>query len=138
MAQKVYVLMLHVGESKLGAVINAVAGEASIVSVAPTKESAEIQGLPKISRFVSGKKDKGISGKDLLEQLLSSSNRAFSITEIVDEFKKHEFAPSSGYNVTATAVREGRVRALSGGRYALPHVALKLADLGAVTGASGE
>ena len=121
MAQRTYVLTLHVVESKIGAVISALSGEATVVSVVPTKESAEAPApRPAPSgkhRFVGGKHDKGITGKELIMQILDSENRAFFMSEIVTRFMAKGFADTSAYPVTYEAVKNGKARALGEGRY---------------------
>lgn len=140
MAQNVYLLSLHVAESKLGAVISALQGEATIVAVAPTKASGEpVARLPRqpmqatpsgtAQHYAGGKRNKGISGKELAMQILGSQPRPFAMSEIVAGFKERGFAETSAYPVTYDLVKAGKVRALGEGRYALPNTPLKMSDL---------
>jgi hypothetical protein len=65
------------------------------------------------------RKDLGISGKDLLMQILSESVRTYSYNEIRKRFEGKGFSPSSTGAMIYRAIKEHRVRNVGGSMYEL-------------------
>ena len=133
MANRIYAVTLHVAEANLGTVLSALAGSSSLVSVVPTQKTAHLpsssgSSAPKESqsRFHGGKRDKGISGEELVLQTLGSSDRVFTATEISNAFVQHGFAGNSSSPVLSRLAASGKVRALGAGKFVLPGVTIKL------------
>lgn len=145
MAKKVYVLTLHVPEDRLGTVIDTVAGTAQIVSIVPSKESAMPVGTnqPHFARmqgalvehhtmtrnrgYAGGRRNKGISGKDLAIQILSTTPvKIWEGKDIQRKFAEKGFAPSSASPNLTLLARDGKVRAWGNGRFSLPHVTVHM------------
>ena len=96
MPAKVYAVTLHVTEGNLGTVLQTIVGSATLVSVVPTQETARSSGSSSSSgngekhvHYVGGKRNKGISGEDLVMQTLGSSAKVFNMNEITNAFCSH-------------------------------------------------
>jgi hypothetical protein len=125
MAEKIYAVLLHVRESQISTVLSALTGSSTLVSVSPTKETAE-KPANGFSRFVGGKRNKGITGYDLGSQIFKDLKRVMTTSELANLFAGHGFAKNSISPVLARLVKENKIKKLGGGKYIPAGVSVKL------------
>jgi hypothetical protein len=134
MANKVYVVTLHVTETNLGTVLSALAGSSTLVSVVPTQETASAKpappGSPRAPRpgpfYAGGKRNKGIKGEDLILETMGKEDRVYDALELANVFVQRGFARTSVYPQLSLLAKAGRVRSLGNGKFCLPGHLLKL------------
>lgn len=85
-------------------------GAGAVTTVASSKK-------PRNFAYHAGKRNKGITGKELAMQVLTSENRVFDASELSTAFSKHNFAGNSVWAVLSTLANEGKVRKLGDGKY---------------------
>jgi hypothetical protein len=120
----VYLVTLHVDEKQLPVVLGALAGSAKLVSVTPTEEAkAEV---PKGPYYVDGKRNKGISGEDLLLEVLGRAPRPFTHKELEDAFQARRFSPNSVNPNIHRLLAAEKIRRVGTSSYCLPGTVLKL------------
>jgi hypothetical protein len=68
-------------------------------------------------KFVGGKKDKGILGIDLVEQIINGADRVFTWREVQNEFEKRKFARGSASNAMHVLMEKGKIKRVARGRY---------------------
>jgi hypothetical protein len=105
-------IVCDVPSTSLTTVIGAIEGAASIVEVRALDEAAPppTRNHPRNHHgYANGKRDKGISGRDLLLEVLSKYKRPVSRDEIDREFITRGFAAGSFSPSVTYLVREGRV-----------------------------
>jgi len=98
---------------ELAILLGVVDGFAKLVEASPYVEP---KSSPKV-RYAAGKKDKGISGKDLLVRCLESGPR--TVDELTVVFITNGFAPSSAGSFASQAVKDGLAKRNGDGRYHL-------------------
>lgn len=86
----------------------------------------EKERLNKRMHYVGGKRNKGITGRNLALQLLRSENRMFYANELVEAFANKGFAGNSLWAVLSVLVKEGLVRKVGDGRYAAAGTTINL------------
>ena len=127
----VYAVTLHVtGENNLATVVGALAGSSTIVSIVPTKESAQpssppINGGPiKVTRqfhYEGGKKNKGITGLQLAESILNAAPlKVWDLQEVRNKFMERGFAYHSARPNLDALVRANKARNLGNNRFCAP------------------
>lgn len=126
MAEKIYAVTLHVRESQISTVLAALTGSSTLVSVTPTKESAETNSKSYTRTYAGGKRNKGITGAELAMQIFSAANRPVSYSEIAERFAAHGFAKHSSSPAISKLVKENKVRKLGGGKYVATGVSIRI------------
>src|ERR1700692_788924 len=111
-------VILHVSSKVLPHLLSTVAPECKLVSVKPITGETTVRE----PRYANGKRNKGISGRDLTLKLLGAEKRAFSYRELAEAVQSHGFAANSVSPVLSNLVKEKKVKALGNGQYALPGV----------------
>ena len=126
--EKVYSVVLHVSEKRLGTLLDAIAGSATLISATATTEVIETRAVSTgdTHHYVNGKRNKGISGEDLILKTLASSNKVFTTVEIENAFVQHGFAGKSYSPPLSKLVGAGKVRALGNAKYILPGVTIRM------------
>jgi hypothetical protein len=122
---RVYAVLFHVSEDHLGTVLSTLSGASTLVSVTPTEKTVNKRASPKVhpdreTFYVGGKRNKGISGEDLVLQVLGSANRVFDSAEVRSKFVQHGFAANSCYSTMSKLVSEKKIRALGNSKFCLP------------------
>lgn len=120
----IYAVLLHVDEKQLPTVLGVLAGNAKLVSVTPTEE-AKAEKKKKQQHYVDGKRDKGISGEDLLLQAIAKEQRAFTIKELEEVFLAHRFSGNSVSPVLNRLIQAEKIRKVGAGAYCLKGTVLK-------------
>lgn len=120
MKNRIYEIRLRTPQSKLTTIIEALSGAAEITLIAPTNDEAEEPRAKKNMAYVQGKRDKGIRGDELALQILRESGRAMRSSEMGPLFAARGFAPTTASAALSLLHKEGRVRALGDGLWALP------------------
>lgn len=69
--------------------------------------------------YVGGIRNKGISGRDLVLEVLTSANRPFNFSEISNAFVQRGFAGNSASPNLTVLVKEGKIRNLGHGKWEL-------------------
>lgn len=113
----VYAVLFHVDDKKLATVLGALQGSAQLVSVTPTEVEA-----PKATKeqyYVGGKRNKGISGQDLVLKVLGSAKRPFTNEELGKAFIENGFAEHSYSPSLTELVRAEKVVSAGRGTWAL-------------------
>ena len=130
MSKNTLAVLLHVEQSRLATVLAALDGAATLVSVtATTPAAAEASPAPRErpnARYHDGVRNKGISGEELVLKVLAECNGLATFTKFAESFKSHGFAPNSASPALSTACAAGKVRALGGGKYALPGTTVRM------------
>jgi hypothetical protein len=110
-----YKVILKVEESQLSVVLGALAPEVKMLGAEPLAEELPLP--PKRSnRYVNGKRNKGISGADLLTEIFSKLNRATE-TEIQKSFIARGFSNTTVYPCICMAIRNGSIKQVGHGVY---------------------
>lgn len=133
MTERVYVVTLNVPESQLSPTLNRV-GTDFLAGVSLGKEAhlltphkpAKTRSRPRGGSFVNG----GMTGHQLVMQILTSGNRAFSRKELMDAFAAQRFSPHSINKPLNDLRKSGKIRFVGEGYYtaiqqnngAQPHV----------------
>jgi hypothetical protein len=117
---KTFAVLLHVESRRLATVLEALSGSATLVSVTTTTMPDAPTPKEPAVRYHHGRRNKGISGEELVLKVLAECNGLASFSKFAEAFKLHSFAPNSASPALSTAVLAGKVRALGGGQYALP------------------
>lgn len=124
-----YPMTIEVPESDLGQIIVKLAqGGIKLIGATATGKLDIDNRTPAGSRFVGGQRNKGITGKQLVMQLLTNEQRVWRGDQITSAFKKHNFAGGSWSAPMGELVREQKVRALGSGKYVLPGVTIHPGD----------
>lgn len=103
----VFRITCNVLSANLATVIGALEDAAQIVEVRALEEPAPAK--PPKFRYVNGKKNKGISGRDLLLEILSKYKRPVSRDALSREFVSRGFAANSLSPTISALVHEGEV-----------------------------
>jgi hypothetical protein len=129
-----YRMILAVDSRVLGTMISLIEGsqDAKLLSVsdfadptplppsppAPVRASIEAPALPKTpTRFVGGKKNKGISGESLVTETLRSGSA--DLSELKRVFAHRGFAPTSASPTVSKMLRDGDIERGPHGRFKL-------------------
>lgn len=129
---RIYAALFHVAENNLGTVLSTLSGSANLVSVTPTEKAVTTQrASPKVhpdreSFYVGGKRNKGISGEDLVLQVLGSDNRVFDSAEVRSKFVQNGFAANSAYSTLSKLASEKKIRALGNSKFCLPGTTVRM------------
>lgn len=125
--KKYYDVVIRTPAQQLPTILEALEGAATLVSVHPVRDpqSAEPEKAatvvhthqPRTFRYAEGKRNKGISGRDLMLRVLGTENRAFSNNELINAFTKEKFAGTSVGPILSVLIRDGLVRRVSDGWY---------------------
>jgi hypothetical protein len=122
----VYLVTLHVGEKELPTILGAIAGSAKLVSVTPTEEAKAEKPTARDFHYVDNKRNKGISGEDLLLQTLGKEPRVFHVKEIEAAFEKHRFSGNSVSPILHRLLAAEKIRRVGTASYCLVGTVLKL------------
>jgi hypothetical protein len=121
---KTYRVLLHVTGSMLPTLLSLI--EDHDIRLVQVSDLADAEPLPPspppaprvaTSRFVGGKRDKGIDGKTLVVQVLQSGPA--DLAELKRAFSHRNFAAASVAAYVSRMLRDGLIRRAAHGRYAL-------------------
>ena len=128
MASNIFIVTLQVDARRLPTVLEALSGAATLVSVTPCQEAKVADpNLKKEHFFRDGKRNKGISGHDLvLELLRSKDGKPTSFNDIAKAFVERGFVANSASPALSNLKKEGKIRALGNGRYVLAGTTIKM------------
>jgi hypothetical protein len=114
---KKYHVTFSVSAVKLAVLLQAVAPEATLVSVSEAPQTAET--TPRASGYVGGKKNKGISAEALvLETMNQEPKRTWTGQDLAEVFVARGFASHSFTAACSKLVQEGKIRRISPGLFA--------------------
>jgi hypothetical protein len=119
MSEMIYAVLLHVRATQLSTVIQVLEKSAVLVSVTPTTPDQTQPPEKKTFRYANGVRFKGISGRDLVLQILTANNGLCDNEQLEKAFVKAGFAKDSYSGPISYLITEGRVRRLDRGRVAL-------------------
>ena len=114
---------LRVSSARLATVLEALNGSATLVSVLPCTEVT-----PKRARvfaYAGGKRNKGISGQQLVLQALQRANGKLTIGQLGKIFAAQGFSPNSQSPALAALKTRGLVESLEKGSWKLTPAGLK-------------
>lgn len=124
-----YDVTLRVSGKRLPEILQQIGADVALVTVKPVQEGTGPVEPQRTFKYVGGTRLKGISGADLLMEILGSEKRAFTMTEIANGFEKRGFSPNSASPQLHFAKKKGKVRDLGRGMWCLPGTTIKLGDL---------
>lgn len=112
---------LRVLDNKLPIVLDVLRNAAVLISVMPVEKPANetvVEKPKKTFRFVNGKRNKGIFGRDLLKKIMTEP-RPYSMDELTKAFVEHGFAETSvSPNITILR-KQNAIRTTPDGKYIL-------------------
>ena len=124
---KVYAVLLHIDEKNLPTVLSAVAGSATLVSVTATiQEPAVEKATPREFHYAHGKRDKGISGEDLVLEVLAQAGKPVTLTELEAAFVERRFSHNSVSPIIHKLLAAEKIRRVGTGSYCLPGTFIKM------------
>ncbi len=120
-----YDVKLRVSEKMIAPVLANVGAQCEFMGLTPVTE--ETEGAPKQPRFVGNIRNKGITGKELILQILKQEPlRPHTVTEIQNEFGKHKFSHNSAAPLLYSLRIKGLIVSLGDGRYCVQGATLKM------------
>jgi hypothetical protein len=124
-----FTVVLSVGAKQLPTILECVAGSATLVSVTVSTEqvspTASVE-RTKQQHYRDGKRNKGISGRDLVLKVLTEKGGLATFSQFAQAFHEHGFDKNSASPSLSAATKDKAVRMLGGGRYCLPGHTVKL------------
>lgn len=103
----------------------AIEGNGQLVNVILVREQTSPTPTKQF-HYAGGKRKKGISGGDLVLEILASENRVFTDVEVGNAFVKRGFAYGSARPCLYQMAKAGKVRALGQCRYCLAGTTINL------------
>lgn len=120
-----YDVRLRVTEKMIAPVLANVGAQCEFMGLTPVVEDAE--GVAPKPRYVGNVRNKGITGKELILQILKQEPlRPHTITEIQNEFGKHKFSSNSAAPLLYSLRNKGLIVSLGDGRYCVQGATIKM------------
>jgi hypothetical protein len=98
---------LRVPHDRMSVIIDTLEGSCEVVKIEQFREDDSVP-KKKTFRYAGGKRDKGISGPELLMDLLGTSSR--SLKSIAQDFQARGFARNSASAVASKLVEKGTLK----------------------------